>query len=91
MLLASALPVPDKSPDPCSTSASTFAAQDVVGRGEHRVGALVGELDRGHVAGVIDEVSIVAGRRPDHGVGAGGAVEQVVPGVAVERVRWMFP
>ena len=38
------------------------------------------------VAGIIDKIGIVAGT-PEHGVGAAGAVEQVVPGIAVKRVR----
>jgi hypothetical protein len=55
-----------------------------VGGGEHRVVALVCILDD-HVAGVVDEVGVVAGAA-SHGVGAAAAVEQVRPGIAVERV-----
>ena len=50
----------------------------------HRVGALVGALGH-HVAGVVDDVGVVAGAA-DHGVGAGAAVERVVAGVAGDGV-----
>jgi hypothetical protein len=55
-----------------------------VGGGEHHIVAFVGVLDD-HVAGVVDEVGVVAGAA-GHDIGAAAAVEQVRPGIAVEQV-----
>src|SRR5262249_12538819 len=58
--------------------------QGEVGGGEHRIGALV-EVLGDHVAGIVDEVAVVAGAA-GHDVGTGSAVEEVVAGVPVQRV-----
>ena len=58
--------------------------QPQVGGREHRVVALAGILRR-NVAGIVDEEDVVAEAAVHH-VGAGTAVEQIVPGIAGERV-----
>ena len=58
--------------------------QRVVDGGEHGVVALAGALDH-RVAGIVDEVGVVAAP-PTHGVGAGAAVDEIVAGVAEDRV-----
>ena len=58
--------------------------QSVVDGGEDRVAALPGILVH-HVAGIVDEVGVIAGTAA-HGVGAGAAVDEVVAGIAEDRV-----
>jgi hypothetical protein len=53
-------------------------------RGEGRVGALVRVLDHG-IAGAVDEIGVVA-HAAAHDVGAGSAVEQIVPAVTGQRI-----
>ena len=56
----------------------------VVDAGDDRVGALAHGLVH-HVAGIVDEVGVVAGAA-GHGVGTGAAVQRVVAGAADQRV-----
>ena len=58
--------------------------QPKVGGREYRIVALADILDD-HVAGIIDEVGVVAGAA-DHGVGADPAVQEIVVGVAGDHV-----
>ena len=78
------LPKPCRSAPPCRTRVSTFAVSVVVDGREDRVGTLVGILDHG-VAGVVDEVRVVA-RAAAHDVGAGATVDEIVAGIAGQRV-----
>ena len=66
-----------------------IGAERVADRRLHRVGARV-ERFRHHVAGVVDDVGVVAGAA-DHGVGAGPAVERVVARAAVDQVAAAGP
>ena len=59
-------------------------AERVADRRLHGVGALADEFRR-HVAGIVDDVGVVAGAA-HHGVGAGAAIEGVVAAVAGEDV-----
>ena len=59
-------------------------AQGIIDRGEHHVGA-GGRLFYHHVAGIIDDIAIVA-RAARHRIRAGAAVEHVVSGVAGQDV-----
>jgi hypothetical protein len=63
--------------------------QPQVGCRKHRIGALAGILDQ-NVAAVVNEIGVVAGATKPR-VGSGVAVEDIVAGVAVDRVFRELP
>src|SRR5262245_4576420 len=69
MLLASALPVPARLPEPCSTQLLHVRFQRMGYGRENRIQTCIGILDH-RIAGVVNVVDVVAGAA-DHGVGAG--------------------
>ena len=84
MVLARLLPVPLMLAVPVRVRFSTLAPERVGDRRLHRVGAFADGF-RHHIAGVVDDVGVVAGAA-DHGVGARAAVERVVADAAGEHV-----
>ena len=84
MMLASALPVPLMLALPVRVRFSTLAPSvKLIDDCTVSVPALSASVD--HVAGVVDDIGVVAGAA-DHGVGAGAAVERVVAAVAGDDV-----
>ena len=58
--------------------------QPIIDGGENSIVTLAGVLDH-RIAGVVDKIGIIA-EPAAHGIGAGAAVEEIVAGIAEERV-----